>query len=270
MGGRKVTHSFDAFGKLTKVSLNASNVGLFTHKFIDTNFYRKSLETDTIAPYMLFQSPQPQFTMFERMVAMWRGCDNTNVNILRFGDSTSYFVNSDFWPIYSINGTNLETVTKVTAALPEDVEGSSQFPLPSTSHPVQEYKSDNYISFVSVLNPLPWSPGSINVIRITNLHKRELISSIPVRDVPYMHSFGLSKNYAIIFANPAFVNVKTVLITGNGASSIDWKPELGTDIYVANIHTGKVQKFHSSRAECNLHFVNAWEHNNKVSTFFFP
>ena len=264
MGDRKVSHSFDAFGKLTKVSLNASRIGVFTHRFTDTNYYKDSVHSDTIAPYMLFQSPKPDFSLVERMAALWHGCDNTNVNILRFQDSSSYFANSDFWPMYAINGNNLKTVGRINAPLPEGLDWSTRFPLPSTSHPVKEHNANSYISFVNVMSPFMWPPPSINVIRMTSLHERELIASISVKDVPYMHAFGLSSNYAIIFANPAFINLKQVLMTGNAVSSIDWKPELGTDIYAVNIRTGKVKKFHTPRAECNLHFINAWEQKNKV------
>ena len=266
MGERQVSHSFDAFSKITKISLNGTNRGLFSYQFLETEYYQQSQQKDTIAPFMLFEQPQPEFSFIERLQALWHGVDNTNVNVIYFREKDQFAANSDFWVFYELNGTDLNTIGKASQTVPGNPEMPNQVPLSSTSHPIKAYRSSDYISFVAVPGTTPWEQSHINVVRLTSINEHQVIASIPRDQVPYMHSFALSQNYAILMGNPAFVNEEMVLLTGNPVTNIDWKPELGADIYAVHIHTGRMTKFHTPVAEFNLHAVNAWEEEHQVKT----
>ena len=62
---------------------NSSEQATFTTKFLRTNFYNDTMASDTIPPYLLFDSPIPAFGMFERGMALMKGGDNYPVSVKR-------------------------------------------------------------------------------------------------------------------------------------------------------------------------------------------
>ena len=118
------------------------------------------------------------------------------------------------------------------------VASSGLIPIPSTSHPLNEPgNSSNLISFYSVINPLPFMNDYIYVMRMISSTQRQVISSIPVRNAPYMHSFGLSQHHAIIFAAPVFINMRKLF-----TNPLQFHANKPMRIYVTNIHDGTTQR----------------------------
>ena len=88
------------------------------------------------------------------------------------------------------------------------------------------------------MNPFPLGKNSIRIVRIISATVRRLIKEIVVDRVPYMHSFGLSKNYALIFAAPLYVNIERLMQNAEPVNSLDWFPSKPMVVYVVNIHNG--------------------------------
>ncbi len=271
MGKRRFTHAFDGYAKLCSWTFRGNNDVSFTSRFLRTNFYRASKAKDDVAPYLLFQATEPPFTMWQRMQALLNGIDNTNTNVLKFnrrrpdrrGSEANYVAVSDFWQSYAFNLTTLRTRGRVEAKVPGGTPFGSTLPLPSSSHPIPEYGTSNLITYVCIMNPLPFGANYVRVIRVVSAKVRRLIANIRVDQVPYMHSFGLSKNYAVIFAAPLFVNIARMMETAEPVNSLDWFPDRPMNVYVVNIHTGRVKRF-KTEPVFPMHNINAYEDDNGV------
>lgn len=99
----------------------------------------------------------------------------------------------------------------------------------TTVHPQFDYKKGqifNYItrfSRTSTYNIYSIKQGSI---------RRKVISSIPVKQPAYMHSFGMTENYVILMEFPLFIKPFRLLLTGSPfVDNLFWKPEHGTNFY---------------------------------------
>ena len=143
----------------------------FQTKFIQSKSYNQSIKENNIAPFVLFDRPDPPFSTLEKAEQLYNGIDNTNVNINGFkkdanSDELQFLALSDFWQSYHFDPVTLETYAQVNPTLPTEYHLKAYVPLPSTSHPVQEKGQTSFVSFVSYMNPLPFSSNYINLIRI--------------------------------------------------------------------------------------------------------
>ena len=217
----------------------------------------------------MFDSPIPPFSWLERMQALFKGIDNTNINVNRLGSAsnTTYVAMSDFWQAYSFDPLTMCTTGFVNADVPGGSPFGSTLPLPSTAHPLPEYGSPDLISFVSLMNPIPLAESYIRLIRIKAANVRERIVDIPVPDVPYMHSFALSQNFAVLMGSPLYVNVGRMMATSNPVESLDWKPEDGLSLYVVNIRNQNYFRVKTD-AMFPMHFINSYETENMLYVDF--
>ena len=197
----------------------------------------------------------------EKLKALYNGPDNTNINVFRFGNEAVAL--SDFWLTYTFDINTLRNVTRNNPVLPSLPSVANLLPIISSAHPLREYGKDSAITIVSVNSPLPFYSSTTNVVRILSLNQRELIASIPVPQVSFMHSFALTQHYAILFADPLFINFPKVLQHATLVKSVYWQPKVGTAVYVVNLKTGHVTKLHVD-ALLHLHHVNSYEQDNHI------
>ena len=196
------------------------------------------------------------------MTAIYNGVDNTNVNVIDIGGETVAL--SDFWEVYGFDRNTLSNATKVKAKLPDGIpEVYTKFNILSVAHPLHECGTDAVITVAIIDSPVPFYSSLINVIRVHALEKRELIASIEIDRVPYMHSFALTENYAIIFADPMFINVFRLLWDGHIVNSFSWEPERDSTVYIVSLKDGTVKTL-KTPAMFHLHFVNAFELNDEI------
>ena len=219
-----------------------------------------------IAPYITMGGTKPPMGFSDKIHAVMRGIDNTNVNVFQFGKSinrnkTKTVAVSDFWKCYSFDPTSLDTQHVVDPYVPSGNSLLSGFPKPSSAHPMKEIGTDNYITFVSALNPIPWFSSSISLIRIISTNKRELITKWTVPRIPYMHSFALSRRFAVIFEHPIFVDVSFMLKTAEALDSLIWEPDLPTNVRVIEIKTGKIISMQTA-AFMFMHHINSFEYKD--------
>lgn len=116
-GDRTFLHTFDGFAKLASWHFPGNGSCIFSTRFIQSGFYMDSMESNIIAPYLLFETVSPPFGFFDRLKCLARGIDNMNVNVYEFTNPKSmkkeYAALSDFWVIYKINIQNLSTEAKI-------------------------------------------------------------------------------------------------------------------------------------------------------------
>ncbi len=79
----------------------------------------------------------------------------------------------------------------------------------STAHLMKEPGTDNFITFTSEFN---FIHNYFNVIRIRSATERETIINIPTKMAYYIHSFAVTRNYAIFFAGPVYLDMYLVSV----------------------------------------------------------
>lgn len=259
LGDRRFTHALDGFAKIHSFNFTGSQHLNFSAKFIGTLFYNVSVKHDRIAAYLPLGQVKPPFSLFEKIEALLHGVDNTNVNIVQYGNSSAHLVAvSDFWNSYEFEVQYLTTTRLINADLPGSLALMKSTPIPSSSHPLLEMRTGAYINFYSILMPVPPSGRSINVIRIHSAHERELIASIPRSYIPYMHCIGLTESYAIIFAHPAKIVTRKIFQSACPLSAISWQPNLPMILHIVHLQTGQVTNIETNSVFV-MHFVNSFE-----------
>jgi len=261
VGNTHMVHALDGFAKVISVQFNVNGDAWFSSNFLQTDFYKASTEQGKIAAYQVLDSVRPDFTWTDHIKAMLRGPDNTNVNIIKLGNATvgeDFAAMTDVWKVYTVDPKSLETLGRVKAEIPGGHSLDSLTSQLSSSHPMPEYGTTNHITFVTDINPIPGLYSHIKVVRMRSVHLRELIASIPVEQAPYMHSFACTRNYAILFVNPVFVDVGVLFKTGSPMSSLQWQEQHHTTVYVIDIHTGQTTEM-TTEGVFTLHQVNAYE-----------
>ena len=218
-----------------------------------------------IAAYLMFEGVSPPFNEAEKLEALARGIDNMNVNVYKLHDVernvSEYIALNDFWKVYKFNPSNLSTDGAVTADIPSKNTPVGKFAFLSflsSAHPLPEPGTNNHFTFLSSVSLVPWIKSTISLIRINSLSKRQLVAQWNVEKVPYMHSFSVTENYAILFSSPFYVNTIKMIKSAEPFESLDWFPDENTKVYVVNIKTGKVKTLETDNMFC-MHFVNAFE-----------
>ncbi|CAH1791898.1 unnamed protein product [Owenia fusiformis] len=272
IGPRRFIHAFDAYSKITTIKFTHNGKIKFSSKFLRSEGYSKSIDNDNVYPYLTFGPVEPPFGYFESAQALYNGVDNTNINIYSFGNGSAKetVTLSDFWVNYKIDTGDLSKAEKIDADI--DINKLSFIPLLSTAHPLPEYGTSNDIIIASSFGIFPGRSNKLHVVRIRSSGDREVITSIDVDNVHYVHSFAATERYVIIFANPVYVSVANILKSFNAMGSLDWHKDKQTDVYVVKIKDGHVTKLQTERA-FNLHHVNAYETRSgkiKVDVITYP
>lgn len=235
-------------------------------------FYKSSKESKTITPYLLFQSVNPPFGIFEKFLCLMRGIDNMNVNVYAFQNpknkKTEYAAINDFWIIYKIAIEKLSTKHKVVPRIKKnlktlsDLDGTGFLNLLSSSHPLPEPGTNNHLNFLSSVSLKPWGTSVMNLIRVKSLKRRNIIAQWPVDRVPYMHSFSVTATKAILLASPLFVNVLCMARKAEPFSCLDWYPNDLAKLYVVHLKSGNLTTI-TMKNIFAMHHINAYDLNER-------
>jgi len=140
--------------------------------------------------------------------------DNTPVNIWDFTphrDTTKKRITAitDAPPRTLIDVNTMDTLSSST--MNSIAYGSKGYELLITAHPLysqNENKDDTSVDSYNVAVELGLNGICVNLVKETSEGKRTVVTSIKSEDgtIPYTHSFGLSKNYAMIVLQPLRLN----------------------------------------------------------------
>ncbi|KAK3578910.1 hypothetical protein CHS0354_035531 [Potamilus streckersoni] len=182
--------------------------------------YNESLARNDIAPYMTLDGTTPPFSIPEKMESLINGVDNMNVNVYRYPEG-SYVAVSDYWNCYELDPKSLLTIEDIKPKVPNATIMDKMIML-RTAHPLPEYGRNSFITFVSLASAIPEKKSSIKLIRVKTALERHEIVNIDVDRVPYMHSFGITENYAVIIAMPFFVDPIKMFKTLIALNVLEW------------------------------------------------
>ena len=174
--------------------------------------------------------------------------DNTNVNVVRLGQDLVAMTEGDTQLV--IDDDTLAAVRPVAYA--NDRLGGAIM----TAHPHFDFERGKVVNVATGF-------GANGVISIyehePTARQREVVGSWRTKRVPYVHTFGLTAQHAILVAHPFAVTPVKMLWSSKGyIDHFDWHPEEGTRLVVVDRSSGEARE-HVTEAFFIFHTVNAFE-----------
>ena len=261
-GNMSFTHAFDGFAKLHSFRFTSQRKIHFSSRFLHSSSYLFAKKHHRIQPNLMFADVAPPFGFLQKREALWNGPDNTNVNIIHF--NANVLAVSDFWMVYGFDPHTLANVTRYEPLVPGIPLARQKIdPIISTAHALPEPGSaTTSISFVSVISMM-FGASSFNLIRVHGVTRRERICSIPVERPSYMHSFALSQHYAVLFADPVFIDIYNIIKYSTLTKSVVWEEHTPTVLYVIDLRTGRHFDV-PIEPSYHLHHINSYEEHGKI------
>ncbi|XP_066305381.1 beta,beta-carotene 15,15'-dioxygenase-like isoform X1 [Branchiostoma lanceolatum] len=254
LGGRSAIHVFDGFAKLHSVEIGQHEVN-FSAAFLGTSAYTRSKKANRYAPALTFFGVDPAFSELERIDAFRYPYDNTDVNVWKYGhgEDSVYAALTDGWVYAKFDS---DTLASLGVSVPSVAGVQMSRVVQSCAHPIAEPGTTNNINYLMVPSVIPGQKQEHYVLRIKDLDTYEILANFQTDKASYMHSFALTENYAIFFAQPAYFDFMKIVETAMVA--IDWVPEEKTTIILANIKTGEIERLQTD-AIFFTHHANAYE-----------
>lgn len=249
---RQMRHWFDGFAMLHKFSFHDGEVS-YANKFLETEAYRYAKATGKIGHSEF--ATDPCRSIFKRFSQMFspRVTDNANVNIAKIANR---FVALTEIPLpIEFDPATLET----TGVLRYEDHLKGQL---TTAHPHYDFERKEAINYVTRFG----ASSAYHVYRIpSGSQKRELVGSVLAKEPSYMHSFSLTKQYAVLTAYPFVVNPLRLLLANQSfIENFEWKPERETIFFLIDRKTGTLAATCLAPPFFSFHHANAFEENGEV------
>ena len=246
VGNESFKHWFDGLAMLHRFSFANGTVS-YQNKFLDCNAYRQAIENNKIA-YSEFGT-NPKFTLLEQVRSIFKSpmTDSAKVNIGQIGEKvlalgeTPMQIEFDPKTLQSLGSFNYDN--KVNRHI-------------TTVHPQYDrFRNKNY-NLTTRFNRI----SRYRILEVEKSQNPTLICSIPTKEVAYMHSFGMSKNYFTITEFPFAVNPLKILFSGKPfIENFNWRPEKGTIFHVIDRNTEKVVAKLKAAPFFAFHHINSFE-----------
>jgi carotenoid cleavage dioxygenase-like enzyme len=132
----------------------------------------------------------------------------------------------------------------------------------TTAHPHLDRASGGMINYAAKLGPR----SSYRFFQLgLDATQPRLISSMPVREPAYMHSFGQTERWLVLAEFPLVVNPLSLALSGRPyIENYRWKPERGTVVTLVDRNTGAAAHRFQTDACFSFHHVNAFERDGEV------
>lgn len=255
-GKRRYNTWLDGMAMLNKFSFNGGTVS-YANKYIQSNTLKENSKADAIKVAEF--ATDPCRNIFQRVHSMFfpKFTDNTSVNIANIADKFVAMTETSI-PI------EFDTETMATLAH-MDYTGKVKGQL-TTAHPQYDFEQNEIYNYTTNM----FVVSHYNIYRLPQGAKeRILVSSIPVLEPSYMHSFGMTDNYIILAEFPLVVYPAVLLI---GFSLLDrpfienysWRPQKGTNFHVVRKSDGKVVGKYNTDPFFAFHHINAFEIGDNI------
>ena len=252
VGGQSMRHWFDGLAMLHRFTIAAGCVS-YGNRYLQSRAYRTATAEGRIA-FSEFAT-DPCRSLFKRVQTLFSAepstSDNANVNVARLGER---FIAMTETPLpVEFDARTLE------AAQTPPYEAPGQL---TTAHPHLDRAGGGMLNYAAKLGPR--SSYRFFIVDPDGTETRA-ISSEPVKEPAYMHSFGLTERWIVLAEFPFVVNPLALALSGRPyIENYRWKPQRGTRFTLIDRATGAVgPKFQS--APCfSFHHVNAFEQGEEV------
>ena len=249
---RTLNHWFDGLAMLHKFDIAEGRVG-YANRFLDTPAFQAARAGKM--KYGEFAT-DPCRSLFRRMAQIFTGRPpgaNANVSIGRIAGE---WVAQTETPLpVAFDQNTLETVGILRYS--DRLKGQL-----TTAHP--HYDRDTGEAFNYLLSFGRKTTCSVYALP-DGSRERRLIGSYATDRPSYMHSFGLSRKYAILMEFPLVVNPLSMLVSGKPfIANYAWEPRRGTRFSLVDRQTGEVSHAHTDEAWFGFHHVNAVDRDGQV------
>jgi beta,beta-carotene 9',10'-dioxygenase len=243
VGERSVNHWFDGLSMLHRFSIADGGVS-YANRFLRTNAYRSATETGEIS-YSEFAT-DPCRSLFKRIQTAFKPAltDNANVNLMRLGEQ-----------VVAMTETPLPVLFD-----PETLEAAGVAYTPpgehTTAHPHRDPETGEALNYATKFGPR----STYRLYAKRGVGQQRIVAKLPVSRPSYMHSFGISRRYAVLTEFPLVVNPLDLVRSGRPfIENYRWEPDRGTRFTVIDRSTGEVAARAAGEPFFCFHHVNSFE-----------
>lgn len=255
--GKSNEHWFDGLGMLHGFSFHSGEVR-YSNRFLRTDAYKavfdeNSLRFDGFAV-------DPCRSIFRRYFSLfWPSqshvLHNANINVAKFDDAYVALFEIPLPVKFDLQTLQTLGLFQFQDSLPVNNCWESAHP----HHDVHKRETINYIVKFGAKNEYIFHrmyDGSA---------QREIISTIPVEEPSYMHSFAVTENYLILTAFPYVLKPLDLILKGIPfIKNYRWEPERGTNFIIVDRNNGQLVGQYSTKSFFAFHHVNAFEEDGKL------
>jgi len=248
--GWHAQHWFDGLGMVYAFRIGEAGIG-FRSRLLDSEAARDawrgkarlgSYGTPTERPlWQRIVEPVPRMT------------DNDNVNIVRIGRDL----------VAMTEGSRHLVIDDATLAVDGAVRYASDtlHGAMMTAHPHFDAEGGRVVNVATAFG----MQGTISVYEhAPDARRREVVGSWHTARIPYIHTFGLTPENAILVAHPFALKTSKMLWSSKGyIDHFDWHPEEGTHLVVIDRASGAVRE-HVTEPFFAFHTVNAFERGDET------
>ena len=131
----------------------------------------------------------------------------------------------------------------------------------TTVHPLFDAEENNSYNLVTRYNAV----SHYRLYRVDSGGGRAMVGQVASTKPAYMHSFGMTKRYAIFTEFPLRVQPMALLLWLRPyIENFTWEPRRGTPFYVLDRHTGELVGRWDADPFFAFHHVNAWEEGDDI------
>jgi beta,beta-carotene 9',10'-dioxygenase len=251
VGEDQYRHWFDGLAMLHRFSFGSGDVS-YRNKFLDCKAYREAMETNRIRYSEFATDPNYSFPDMLKAILQLPVTDSAKVNVAKIGEKVLALSETSMQ--IQIDPATLNTVADFS------YDGKVNRHM-TTVHPLYDrFKKCDY-NITTRFNRV----SRYRILQVGENQKPKLEASVPVKEVSYMHSFGMSPNYFILTEFPLLVNPLKILFSNKPfIENFRWKPERGTKLYIIDRRTGALKKNLVCDPFFAFHHVNAFERDEQL------
>ena len=219
-GSERYRHWFDGLSMLHKFAFAGGRVS-YANKFLQTKSYRSAMERGRIT-YSEFAT-DPCRSLFSRIQSVFSPTvsDNAKVSIAKVAEKYLALAETPIQVEF-----DLETLKTAGVFTYEDEPLTGQM---TTVHPIFDPEENNTYNLVTRYHAV----SHYRLYRVGADAGRTMVGQVASTKPAYMHSFGMTKRYAIFTEFPLRVQPMALLLWLRPyIENFTWEPKRGTPFYV--------------------------------------
>lgn len=252
-GDERIRHWFDGLGLLRAYEFDTGTVR-YTNRFLRTETYADAEAGELTGQFGTGQSGLPKLLSWIRRLGPPSPTDNANVHVARLAGDYVALTEVPRWTVFD-PGT-LETTGEFGFA---DLSDPDMITAHLVDDPAREEHVGHALSFGRT--------HEYHLFRIPDgTRRRERIATIETERPAYVHSVGVSADHIVLVETPLRINPLRAIspFTQGLLDLLEWKPDLGTTLYVVDRDSGAVVTSPTIDPFFTLHTVNAFDDGGAV------
>lgn len=267
LGHEEFMHVFDGYARINRFTINASAGSItFSSRMLDSEWYRRSIKAGHVTPATLMAETQPP-RPFSKIPLVNALAPNDNVYVMpwRIGDEMLYMTDGETRLKFDRN--TLDVLEEITPksytgdALPEGYMCPA-----GSAHVLPDPQSapGSIGGFLGVMGCQPQPPRTganlMILYRVApgDIKRRIKVAQVEVKSFSYMHSFSITKHYAILIGEPYYINGQAIAM-GKPVSQAFWyNVSEATTFHIIDLKTGEIQSI-GAQGFLFIHTCNSYE-----------